>query len=192
MFNPTHGNLEMLLALVKPGITDILKQQLNFWFNNMITLLILLIIGIIVLIILYSIVKTSCGKVPFKSCKTCKSQKNCDQRKHTLPFNKWNGLFQDKGRSPVCHHWLLSNLMVSHHNAVPVSYKPVTWEPGYEEQETKPSKAGQRFPVDRNQASQSSQSSGECNEADHLSGKPEFPSKGSVHLWCFCWLAVTY
>lgn len=110
----------------------------------------------------------------------------------SLPFNKWNGLSQDKGRSSVCHHWLLSNSMVSHHNAVPVAHKSITWEPGYEEQETEPSKAGQCSPVDWNQASQSPKDGSECNEANHLSGKPEFPPEGSVHLWCFCWLTVTY
>lgn len=132
------------------------------------------------------------GKCYLKIARQVRIRKICDQRKHTLPFNKWNGLSQDKRCSPVCHHWLLSNFIVSHHNAVPVSYKPVTWEPGQEEQETKPSKAAQRFPADWNQAHQPSQGSGECNKGNHLSVKPESPSKGSVHLWWFCWLAVTY
>lgn len=136
--------------------------------------------------------KTWNRKLLFTSCKMSKNQKNWGRRKLTSPFNKWNGLPQDKECSSVCHHWLLSNFMVSHHNAVPVPYKSITWEPGREEQETKCSKAGQCFPVDWNQASQSSKGSSECNEANHLSGKPEFPSKGSVHLWCFSWLTVTY
>lgn len=148
-----------------------------------------------VLKLLYNItqiIKTSHRKAPCKNCKTCKKQNNCDQRKHPLPFNEWYGLFQDKGCSPLHHHRLLSNVVVSHHNAVPVSYKPVAWEPGHEEQEAKHSKAGHHFPADWNQACQPSQGSSEYNKANHLSVEPEFPSKGHVHLWCCRWLAVTY